>query len=189
MRMYFINSNKDVPSPVSRSWRSAMMEDETKCCPMGCSGVVPSFCPTPIDVPLDRGTDETIIGCVMVNIIHHSLFEIVSPFLDGHIAGRCVAAGTGKIIESHVTLYALPGKGIMVDGEDPASTLYFQCPVCGDRDAQYSPKYVIRRKDLAGRRASLAGRHDALTVDEGLMRQIKSKNFKNIHISSVPVVD
>lgn len=166
-----------------------MMEDPAKCCPMGCSGVVPSYCPTPIDVPLDRQSDETVIGSVMVEILRRDLFDIVAPFLDGHVVGRCVLASNGALIPSHVTLYALPGKGVFVDGSDPANTLYSECPVCGDRSAQYSPEYVIRRKDLAGRRASLAGRHNALTVDEDLMQQIKSMNFKNIHISSVPVVD
>lgn len=156
---------------------------------MGCSGVVPSHCPTPVDVPLDRDTDETVIASVMVSILHVRLFELVAPWLEGHVAGRCVRTADGQNVPSHVTLYALPGKGIFVDGASPSKTRYRECPVCGDLNAEYSPKYVIRRKDLAGRRASLAGRHDALTVDEDLMQQIKSKSFKNIHISSIPVVD
>lgn len=138
---------------------------------------------------MDWETDETVSGSVMVEIFNRDLFDLVSPFLEGHVVGRCVRARDGAVIPTHVTLYALPGRGIRVDGADPTNTLYFQCEGCGHQYAQYSPKYVIRKAGLAGRRASLAGRHDALTVDEGLMHQIKAMKFKNIHISSVPVVD
>lgn len=189
MRIYFIGPNKDAPAPYPQSWWDTAVADITRSCPAGCGGVAPAFCPRPVNVPFEVITTETIIPCALVKILSRALYDLVAPFLTGHVQGSCVRADDGTVIPTHVTLYALPGMGLFMDGADPQKTQYFVCPTCGDRYAQYSPKYVIRRSDFAGRRAALVSRHSALAVDEDLMRQIKSMNFKNIHISSVPVVD
>lgn len=190
MKVYFIQPKRDVSPPYPRVWWESMAYDKTVSCGAGCAGVVPDLCPTPIDVPFETSTEETIIGCVLVQILSRRLYEILEPHLDNVVVGRCVRAEDGVVIPSHVTVYCTPGEGLYFDGRVPSQTRYHVCKSCGVRYAHYcAAGYAVHRADLKERRAWLEGRHGAPVVDKELAEQVRALKLPNTHFVSMPVVD
>lgn len=190
MKVYFVRANKDVDVPYPAAWWESMACNKEVSCGAGCGGVVPSLCPAPIDVPFQTSTRETVISCILVQIISRQLFHVLEPHLTNVIVGKCVRYEDNAVISSHVTVYTLPGDGLYFDGRLPSKTRYHVCRSCGARYAHYcSAGYVVRRVSLRNRRAWLEGRHGVPVVDEELASRIAAMGLHNIRLSAMPVVD
>lgn len=151
---------------------------------------MPSQCPASVDVPFDRMPDSPILYAPLVEIVHISIYALIEPHLRGHVAGRCLYAESGIVMAEYVTLYALPGSGVFLDGQTEQATRHVKCPECGTLySTNTDGRYAVHAKDVAEVRASLLNRHDALIVDAEILSRVRALDFRGLRARRMPIIE
>lgn len=153
-----------------------------------CKGINRVRYPAAVDVCVQSVPSHMTTGLVFrtgISLIHVSLLQVLRPYLQDFVLGRCLNA-KGQVIEEYFTCYS---KSYIVRRGGKGSR-YRICPECGTISSQPDryPPYVLRRELQEGQSVYQHG-GCFLHVTEELAARIDWRGWRNVMLEKVEVRD
>lgn len=174
---------------ISSLWRD-MVTRSCMECDDGCGSVRPRFYGDPIDIELRKEPSATFLACHLALIMKRSLFDILSPYLEGSIRGACYLR-SGDLCANYVTLYT--PVDLCPIRRSSAGCRYKVCPGCGKISLRFKgskkPHEYFTSDSIRSQRVYQLNVHCGLILTPDLVHLIDKNEFSDVLHYPIAVID